>query len=179
MLILEGLKCDAALQRGLLWHSWLKNQILKMDAGYVVQMHRRLPLREERASFEQKIQPGGVFEANLQSARLFARRMVEGFSPGQLVDAEPFTVLSAEARNIIKAVSHQEYLEQTHIDQLVEPLERAIDDLEISLREFTEAWYQQPANEETTIRERFEQLKERARILHDLLGSLPEGVVLP
>lgn len=179
MLILEGLKCDAALRRGLLWHSWLKNQVLKMDAEYVAQMHSRSYLREERESFEQQIQPGGVFEKNLQSARLLARTMVEGFSPGQLVDTGPFTSLSAEARDIVKAAIHREYLDETHIDRLVEPIGFAIDKLETSFREFSEAWYQQPANEESTIQEKFEQLKAHAIILHELLGCLPEGVVLP
>ena len=179
MLILEGFKCDAALQRGLLWHSWLKNQILQMDGGYVVRMHRRPTLREEKAAFELKIQPGGVFETNLHSARLFASRIVEGFSPGQLVDTETFTILSAETRDIIKTVIHREYVNQTHIDLLVEPVERAIDDLEISFTEFTEAWYRQPVAEEKMVQETFEKLKERAKILHELLGRLPEGVVLP
>ncbi len=179
MLILRGMPCDAALQRGLLWHSWLKNQILKMDAGYVTHMHSRPSLLEERESFERKIQPEGEFESRLDEARRFARDMIDGFSPAQLVDTGPLAAISAEARASLKEVVHGEYLKQTSIEARTEPVAAAVDELGKALRKFRDVWYQQPRADAEQIRAGFEQLQTRARALHEMLGNLPEGIVLP
>lgn len=179
MLILRGMPCDAALQRGLLWHSWLKNQILKMDAGYVAHMHSRPSLLEARESFERKIQPEGEFESRLDESRLFARDMVDGFSPAQLVDSGPLANLSAEARASLKSAVHGEYLEQTSIEERTGPVTEAVNELGKALGEFRDVWYRRPHSEAEQIRAGFEQLQTRARALHEMLGNLPEGIVLP
>jgi len=179
VLILRGMPCDAALQRGLLWHSWLKNQILKMDAGYVAHMHSRPSLLEERESFERKIQPGGEFDSRLDEARRFAREMVDGFSPAQLVDSGPLTSLSTEARAGLKSVIHGEYLEQTSIEERSGPIAGAVDELGKALSDFRDVWYQRSQAEADQVRAGFEQLQARARALHEMLGNLPEGIVLP
>jgi len=179
VLILKGLPCDAALQRGLLRHSWLKNQILQISPDFVAQVNSRPSLWEERESFEKKIQSGGEFETKLNDARQLIRDMVKGFSPEQLVDRGPLANLSQKARESVKAVIHDIYLRQTKIEQYTEPVTRAIDDLENALREFTTVWYLQQSAEQNLIRNRFEQVQECARILHEKLGDLPEGIVLP
>lgn len=179
MLILRGMPCDAALRRGLLWHSWLKNQILKMDSGYVVQMHRRPSLQEERESFERKIHAGGEFESNLDDARQLVLNMVEGFSPIQLVDSGPLAIMSVKAREAIKSVVHREYLIQTRIEECIMPITSAIDELELAYREFASTWYQHPSADQAAIQKSFESLQHCARNLHELLGRLPEGIVLP
>lgn len=179
MLILRGMPCDAALQRGLLWHSWLKNQILKTDAGYVAYIHSRSSLFEERESFEQKIQPGGEFESRLDEARRFARDMVDGFSPAQLVDGGPLANLSDEVRAGLKSAVHDEYLEQTLIEERTGPVAEGVEELSKALGEFNDVWYRRPPSEAGLIRESFEQLQARARVLHEMLGDLPEGIVLP
>lgn len=179
VLILRGMPCDAALQRGLLWHSWLKNQILKMDAGYVAHMHSRTSLLEERESFERKIQPGGEFESRLDEARRFARDMVDGFSPAQLVDSGPLAAIPAEARASLKKVIHGEYLKQTSIEERTKPVAVAVDELGKALGEFRDVWYRHPHSGAEQIRAGFEQLQTRARTLHEMLGNLPEGIVLP
>lgn len=179
VLILRGMPCDAALQRGLLWHSWLKNQILKMDASYVAHMHSRPSLLKERESFERKIQPGGEFESKLDKARSFAHDMVDGFSPAQLVDSRPLAKLSSEARAGLKSVIHGEYLEQTSIEERTGPITGAVDELGKVLSEFRDVWYRRPHCEAELIRAGFEQLQARARALHEMLGNLPEGIVLP
>jgi len=179
VLILRGLPCEVALHRGLLWHSWLKNQVLKMDSGYVVQMHRRPSLKEERESFERKIQAGGEFESNLTNARKLVGNMVHGFSPTQLIESGSFATLSAEAHEVIKSVIHKEYLRQTRIEEYVEPASDAINELEDAYKEFAIAWYQKPPVSDKVIQQCFELLQCRARKLHELLGRLPEGIVLP
>jgi hypothetical protein len=171
--------CDAALRRGLLWHSWLKNQILKMDAGYVAHMHSRPSLREERESFERKIQPGGEFESRLDEARRFALEMVAGFSPAQLVDSGPLKGLSEEARAGLKSAIHGEYLEQTSIEERTGPVAAGVDELGEALGEFRGVWYGRPQARAEEVRAGFEQLQARARALHEILGNLPEGIVLP
>lgn len=179
MLILRGMPCDAALQRGLLWHSWLKNQILKTDPGYVAYIHSRPSLLEERESFEQKIQPGGEFESRLDESRRFSRDMVDGFSPAQLVDSGPLANLSDEVRASLKSAVHGEYLEQTLIEERTRPVAEAVEELGKALGEFKAVWYQRPRSGANLIRESFEQLQARARVLHVMLGNLPEGIVLP
>jgi hypothetical protein len=170
---------DAALQRGLLWHSWLKNQILKMDAGYVAYMYSRTSLLEERESFERKIRPGGEFESRLDEARRFAHDMVDGFSPAQLVDSGPLANLSAEARAGLKSIIHGEYLEQTSIEERSGPVAEAVDELGKALSDFRDVWYRGPHSGADQIRAGFEQFQTRARALHEMLGNLPEGIVLP
>ena len=179
MLILKGMPCDAAMRRGLLWHSWLKNQILKMDAGYVVHIHSRPDLQEERESFERKIRPSGEFDSKIKEARQFVRDMVEGFSPAQLIDTGPLASLSAEARASIKSTIHVEYLIETMMEHQTEPISVAIDELEQALKKFARAWSRQPPADRALVSQRFEQLQEAARTLHERLGNLPEGIVLP
>ena len=179
MLILKGLPCDAAMLRGILRHSWLKNQILTMDAGYVIQMRGRPSLREEREAFERKIRSGGEFESRLGEARRLVREMVDGFSPAQLVDSGPLAGLSPEARAAVKSVVHREYLSRTMIEKCVGPAAAACDALEVALREFSDDWFRQPYPGAVVIRKRFEELQQRARALSDSLGDLPEGIVLP
>lgn len=179
MLILKGLSCDVALRRGLLWHSWLKNQILKMNAEYVAQIHGDPSLQEERASFERKIQAGGEFESRLSEARRLAGDMVEGFSPAQLVDFGSLANLSPEARASIKSVIHDEYLRQTMIEERTGPIAGAIDDMESALKGFSTIWYRRPPAGLDLVRTEFENLQACARRLHEKLGSLPEGIVLP
>jgi hypothetical protein len=179
VLILKGLPCDAALRRGLLWHSWLKNQILKMNADYVAQMHGDTSLQEERESFERKIQAGGEFESKLSDARRFASEMIEGFSPAQLVDSGPLANLSAEARTSIKAVIHDEYLRQTMIEERTGPIASGVDDMERALKGFSTVWYRRPPAQQDLVKTEFERLQACARLLHEKLGSLPEGIVLP
>ena len=179
MLILRGMPSDAALQRGLLWHSWLKNQILKTDAGYVAYIHSRPSLLEERESFEQKIQPGGEFELRLDEARRFARDMIDGFSPAQLVDSGPLANLSDEVRASLKSALHGEYLEQTLIEERTGRIAEAVQELGQALGEFRDVWYRRPHSGANLISESFEQLQARARDLHEMLGDLPEGIVLP
>lgn len=179
MLILSGIECEIALQLSLLRHSWLKNQILKMDAGYVVHMYGRPSLLEERESFERKIQLGGEFESKLRLCRKLAHGMVEGFSPAQLIELSPLGGLPVETQEIIKSVLHREYLKETGIAQWVEPMEQAIDSLEKAFSQFTNVWYQPPPVQRSVIQEAFEGLQQYARVLHELLGRLPEGIVLP
>jgi hypothetical protein len=171
--------CEAALQRGLLWHSWLKNQILKTDAGYVAYIHSRPSLLGERESFEQKIQPGGEFELRLDEARRFARDMVDGFSPAQLVDSGPLANLSDEVRVSLKSAVHGEYLARTLIEEHTGPVAEAVEELGKALGEFKDVWYRRPPSGAGLIKENFEQLQARARVMHEILGDLPEGIVLP
>lgn len=179
MLILKGVPCNSAMLRGILRHSWLKNQILTMDAGYVIQMRGRPSLHEEREAFERKIRPGGEFESRLGEARKLVREMVDGFSPAQLVDTGPLAGLSPEARAAIKSVLHREYLSRTMIEKCAEPATAACDALEIALREFSDNWFREPYPGAVVIRKKFEELQLRARSLNDSLGDLPEGIVLP
>jgi hypothetical protein len=165
--------------RGILRHSWLKNQILTMDAGYVIQMRGRPSLHEEREAFERKIRPGGEFESRLGEARKLVREMVDGFSPAQLVDSGPLAGLSPEARAAVKSVVHREYLSRTMIEKCVGPAAAACDALEDALRKFSDDWFRQPYPGAVVIRKRFEELQQRARALSESLGDLPEGIVLP
>jgi hypothetical protein len=178
MLILKGMPCSAARLRGILRHSWLKNQILGMDAGFVVQMHGRPSLHEARESFERKIRPGGEFDLRLSDARQLVRDMVEGFSPAQLVDSGPLAALPAETLAAIKSVIHREYLSETRIEQCAEPIAAACDLLADALRDFSDVWFGRAAGL-GMVRKSFEQLQLRARALHEQLEKLPEGIVLP
>ncbi len=178
MLILKGMPCSAARQRGILRHVWLKNQILGIDAGFVVQMRGRPSLREARESFERKIRPGGEFDLKLEDARRLGRDMVEGFSPAQLADSGPLAGLPPEALAAVKSAVHREYLSETRIEQRVGPLSAACDLLADALREFSDAWFERAAGA-MVLRKSFEQLQLRARALHEELEQLPEGIMLP
>lgn len=177
MIILKGMPCGAARQRGILRHSWLKNQILGMDAGFVVQMRGRPSLREARESFERKILPSGEFDLRLGEARQLVRDMVDGFSPAQLADSGPLADLP-EVIAAVKSAVHREYLSETRIEQRVGPLNAACDLLADALREFSDVWVGR-ASGPNMLRKSFEQLQLRARDLHEQLEQLPEGIVLP
>jgi hypothetical protein len=155
------------------------NQILKMDAGYVIHMRGRPSLHEERDAFERKIRSGGEFDSRLNDARRLVREMVSGFSPAQLVDSGPLAGLSPEARAAVKSVVHSEYLSQTMIEKCVGPVAAACDGLEAALKEFSDAWFRQPYPGAVAVRKSFEELQRRARTLHESLGELPEGIALP
>ncbi|MET0621810.1 MAG: hypothetical protein ABW250_02410 [Pyrinomonadaceae bacterium] len=178
MLILKGIPCSAARQRGILRHSWLKNQILGIDAGFVVQMRGRPSLREARESFERKILPGGEFDLRLGEARQLARDMVDGFSPTQLANSGPLADLPAEVLAAVKSAVHREYLSETGIEQREGPLNAACDLLADALREFSDVWVGRTSGP-NMLRKSFEQLQLRARALHEQLEQLPEGIVLP
>ena len=170
--------CDIGQQLSRLSHSWLKNQIIKVKPSVVARVRTDAARLEARLDFEDHIKPGGEFDRRIEETRALAHRIIEGFSPQQLIDDGPLAALSSEARDAIKTVIHREYLEQTEIEQTIEPLVHAIDDLENALRVLSRIWFHQNS-EDSDLIDAFEQLQLKAKALHGKIGNLPEGIVLP
>ena len=170
--------CDIYQQLGRLSHSWLENQIIRVEPSVVACVRTDAAMLKARLDFEERIKPGGEFDRRIVETRALAHRISDGFSPQQLIDDGPLATLSSEAREAIKTVIHREYLEQTEIEQTIEPLVHAIDDLENALRVLSRIWFQQDS-EDSDLINAFEHLQLKAKALHGKIGNLPEGIVLP
>jgi hypothetical protein len=169
---------DIHQQRSRLSHSWLNNQIIIVKASVVACVRTDAAKLEARLDFEEQIKPGGEFDRRIKETRAFAHRIIDGFSPQQLIDDGPLAALSSETRDAIKTVIHREYLEQTEIEQTIEPMVQAIDELESALHAFSLIWFQQNAEDSELIKT-FEQLQLKAIALKEKIANLPEGIVLP
>lgn len=170
--------CDIHQQLHALSHSWLKNEINDLDLSKVLLWRTDAAKIKARLDFERQIKPGGEFDKRIEQARTVAHRITDGSSPQKLVDDGPLATLSSETRGAIKTAIHREYLEQTEIEQTVEPMVLAINDLENALRAFSHLWFQQDSEDSELIKA-FEQLKLNAKSLQEKIANLPEGIVLP
>lgn len=175
---LREIHCDIRQQLGRLSHSWLKNQIKDVHPSFVVLWRTDAAKIKARLNFEENIKPGGEFDRQIEETRALVRRIIDGFSPQQLVDDGPLAALSSEVRDAIKTVIHREYLEQTEIEQTIDPMVHAIDDLENALRVFSRTWFQQNP-EDSNLINAFEQLQLNAKAIQEKIANLPEGIVVP
>jgi len=179
VLQLVGMPCEVRQRCARLSHSWLKNQILNLDPGYVGLIYQRAADSEARTSFEQKIQVNGLFSGRIEETCQLANEVIDGFSPEQVVDTSALKNLPAETRKAIKEVLRAEYLIQTDIESKVKQIHLAIAELKSALFNFTEAWFGQESAESEKIQAGFALVQVRAQTLHGLLTNLPEGIVLP
>jgi len=179
VLQLVGMPCEVRQRCARLSHSWLKNEILNLDPGYVSFIYQSGGRSEGRTSFEQKIQFDGVFSARIDEASQLANEMIDGFSPEQVVDTGALKNLPAETQKAIKEVLRAEYLVQTDIESKVKQIQLAIADLKKALGIFTEAWFGKKPVEPEEIQAGFTRVQVRAQALHGLLADLPKGIVLP
>lgn len=178
MCALQDDRCEAALLRGSLRHSWLENEIIDRRPDDIAKWYGTFS--PERVSLEKGISPKGEFYLRLGKARELADIMITSFSPAQLVENSVLARLPMDVKQLIKGILHNTYLEKTGIAELTSPLEDAINKFALELQHFTETWYSSrpPAGSEA-VRGGFLRLQERARELHEILGCLPEGIVLP
>jgi hypothetical protein len=165
----RGMDQIFAAQCGFLCHSWLKNDVLKRDAGYVAQMRCRQSLREKRDSFERKIRPGGEYELNFSQARQIVRSAIASFGPTWTPNRS-LSGKSQEAR--LNDAPRPDIFSVARIELI-------IDDWERVFQEFRDVWYQQPQIEETVIQEKFKLVQEHAGKLRELLEWLPKGIASP
>ena len=179
MLQLVGMSCEVRQRCSRLSHSWLKNEILNLDPGYIGLLYQRTAHSVARTSFEQKIQVDGLFSARIEEASQLANEMIDGFSPEQVVDTSALRNLPAETRKAIKEVLRAEYLIQTDIESKVKQIHLAIADLKKALGSFAETWFGRKSVKPEKIQAGFTLVQVRAQALHGLLAKLPEGIVLP
>jgi hypothetical protein len=176
--IVAQIPCEAAMKRGILRHSWLKNQILPINPEYVVRVRNSQSLLDVRRDFERLIGPNGEFSVHLDVAAQLARNLEAWFSPAQLVDLGPLAIVPNDIRKIIKSNIHAEYLDRNGIEKQRAPIANAVKDLRKALNEFTASWFQRPSVSEDLIRDGFVRVQMNAAVLQDALGYLPEGFVL-
>ncbi|MBH24668.1 MAG: hypothetical protein CMH57_09505 [Myxococcales bacterium] len=172
-LVLIGSAPEEATLRGQLRHSWLENLLLNRNHGFIGRLHAAdSPARQ---AFERRLEPEGAFARHLASARHLSRRASRAFCPTRLLLEEPLReLLSKEARDLMGAALRGH--EGAEVDAA--GLEEAIDRLERELGVFTAAWRRADASPDT-IASLFQAVQRQARSLHEQLGALPTGVVLP
>lgn len=175
--IVAQVPCEAAMKRGILRHSWLKNQILPINPDYVVRVHNSPSLLDVRRDFERLIGTNGEFSVHLDVAAQLARNLDTGFSPAQLVDSGPLAIVPNDTRKIIKSRIQAEYLDSNRIEEQRAPIVNAARDLRKALNEFAASWFQRPPVGEDVIRDGFVRVQTNAAVLQDVLGNLPEGFV--
>ena len=107
--------------------------------------------------------------------------MVSGFSPAQLVDQlGPLQNLPDESRSRLKEVLHSAYLESSGISTLSELLSQELEGFEQEFSEFITVWNVERTDEnESALRDGWNQLQQVANSLLAVFETLPKGVVLP
>lgn len=158
-------------------HSWLENQIILRRTNFISLLY--LNNSNERHAFEERIKSGGEFDSNLHEARVLQQAMVDGFSPARLVDSGPLIRLPEDVRSLMKDVLHKAYLAETQIDKVAASMEPAIEELAQSIKHFSGVWFQGASVDSQEIETSFRAIQDRAKVLHEILGSVPRGIVLP
>jgi len=177
MLVIEGTASDTENLRSQLHHSWLKNEVLILRPDYLAKMREKES--PQRASFEEKIKPGGKFWQRIDAARRLCETITEGFSPAQLVDAGELAALPDDVRALMKQVLHDAYRQETGIEELRSLLLCAINEVSNELDGLSRTWFQEPPAPTAVLAAAVNKSIDTARKLRDLLIRLPTGIVLP
>lgn len=172
MLMFDGIYCEVNLLRGQLKHSWLENQVRDIDTDDIVSFWK---------DGEWLDTVGKIFPHRLQQTLELADRLVDGFSPAQLVgQLAPLGNLSDELRKKIKLTVHASYLAASHIASLEEPIRQCAQDLQPELNNLWELWKKPFSIEcEFALRACWDNIRAKGKALHEQLEKLPRGVVFP
>lgn len=158
-------------------HDWLVNDILFFSADSVSKIHAGL--LAGRDSFDQRVKEWGGADGSLTKAKALSAQIVDGFNPVQRIDECPIVALQEDARALIRKAFSDNCPDQAKIRELSQAVQVAVAELADGYSRFLADWDTEPPVEQTRIQESFEAIRRAARVLHELLGELPRGVLLP
>ena len=153
-------------------HSWLENQVRNKDADDVVMLWQ--------AQLWQDVMESS-FPDCVQKATALAENLVTGFSPSQLVDElSPLSSLPDSQKERLRVTLHKIYLVRCPIESLAQQLHDAVQALEGTLAKLRECWVLSPSAEaEQKVRASWQNFREDADRLYQILEEVPKGVVIP
>lgn len=160
------------VMRGQLKHTWLENQILRVNSDLIIARWKKGTWKETlESTFPRRIQQ--VFE--------MVDGFIDGFSPAQLVDnLFALSHLPDELRYKVKLAVHEVYLTTTNITSLQTPIRSSALALQEELTLLKKLWEMpHTLDVETSIRHCWNNMHVKSKELHELLEGLPNGVVLP
>lgn len=159
--------CEADVTLGRLKHSWLENQILNKSAADVIDLRSG----GGWSSLDQQ------FPRRIEEAADFVARIVDAFSPAQLVEKLGFfRDLSAEARDTLRSAVHRSYLAHSDIAGRKASLDSAVRILALSLDNVRRLWRDSSDHD---LELAWGNVLRAAARLRDELDALPRGIVLP
>ena len=166
--IRSGIPCVRGDERGTLRHTWLERRLL-----YEVRMDRAAWLSAAPGDPLPEVVAG--IPAQLERLRCLIDRMVDDFSPAQLVDQGPLSRLDDGSKDLLRSVLHDAYLKSGIILPHQERLQAATDAFARIATQAGLVWSQGDRRRTT---EFLIELECAALRLKDAL-ALPQGVVLP
>ncbi|MGQ0698807.1 MAG: hypothetical protein ACT4PZ_11265 [Panacagrimonas sp.] len=166
----SGPRCDAAIMRGRLKHSWLENELLNKGAAIVIALRRGGGWPELAG-----------FDARIQEVMELAESVESGFSPAQLVESNAMLAsLPEEQRRALREKAHAAYLQCFDAADASQRLRDAAVRMRAALTALEEVWCR--GDEELTDSELaagWAEVRVAAEGLRAALDRLPTGIVLP
>lgn len=159
--------CDIDNLCASLEHTWLKNRLL-----YQIESNRELWAASEEDELPRIL---GNIPKQIQRARELIAGIYDGYSPAQLVDTVPLSVLPTEIKTVIKDAVHNSFLHLGLIQPLVIELESALNLFESVVWKMDSEWKDGPHARTRVI----DELKTAAVRLRKALLALPREVILP
>jgi hypothetical protein len=166
--IRSGLPCGNGDERGSLRHTWLERRLI-----YELKVDRDKWLRASAADPLPRVLAGIPFQ--LERLGALMNRMVEDFSPAQLVERGPLGGLPQEVRQLLQEALHNAYLASGEVVLLQQSLRAAIKGFTTVAARIEIVWRSGDRDAKNSL---FEELTTEASRLRDAL-ALPQGVILP
>jgi hypothetical protein len=156
--------------RATLEHTWLKRRLLSY-----LRTERDTWLKAAGAEPLPKVLDG--IPARIKEARQLQAKLIECYSPAQLVERGPLAVLPDGAKKLIKDAVHKAYLDSGIIQSPAKQFGEALDNFESKTAEIARAWARGKGAKR--IECALDDLESAAQRLRSALLDLPQEVVLP
>ena len=164
----SGMPCTDGDERGPLRHTWLERRLI-----YELRVDRDKWLSALPGDPLPRVLSGIAF--HIERLHTLLDRMIEDFSPAQLVDRGPLGGLSPEVRQLLREALHSAYLASGDVLLLQQRLREAIAGFSAVAGTIETVWRSGDRDAKDAL---FDALSEQASRLRDAL-ALPQGVILP
>ncbi len=170
IVVLAGGISQAAIQRSVLKHSWLENEVLNKTSKVVVFLRHT----EGWPSLPR-------FLDESQRALALADCVENGFSPASLVDeCAPLVRLPRDLRECIRSAIHASYLDYFDASGKAQDLRNASIQMHAALVALLREWSNDiELINDSELEVGWQKVLDKAEMLRDALDALPRGIVLP
>src|SRR5687767_9165557 len=120
----------------MLEHTWLKRRLLAQ-----LRTERSFWLRRADGTPLPNVLAG--IPARVEETRLLHARLIEGYSPAQLIEQSPLAALPTKVKKTIQSAVHQAYVDSGIIQPLAAQLDEALNDFELVASEVCRVWMEQ------------------------------------
>lgn len=163
----SGLLCTEGDERGPLRHTWLERRLI-----YELRVDRDKWLRAAAGDPLPGVLAG--IPVQLKRVSTLLDRMIEDFSPAQLVDRGPLGGLSQEVRQLLREALHNAYLASGEVLLLQQNLRESLARFSAVAGRIETVWRSGDRAAKNAL---FDELGAQASQLRDAL-ALPQGVIL-